>query len=74
MQITQVRALRRLQPFRRGNYAMAHVCSATFDSTIVALDTGEGITGWGEMAVTARAAGGSLCQALGDPVMDVARR
>ena len=30
---------------------MGHVGSAAFDSTIVALDTDEGITGWGEMAV-----------------------
>ena len=30
---------------------MGHVGSTGFDSTIVALDTDEGITGWGEMAV-----------------------
>jgi len=51
VKITRVRAFRQLQPFRRGNYAMGHVGSAAFDSTIVALDTDEGITGWGEMAV-----------------------
>ena len=51
MKITRVRAFRQLQPFRRGNYAMGHVGSAAFDSTIVALDTDEGITGFGEMAV-----------------------
>ena len=51
MQISRVRAFRQLQPFRRGTYAMGHVGSAQFDSTIVALDTDEGITGWGEMAV-----------------------
>ncbi len=51
MQVTRVRAFRQLQPFRRGNYAMGHVGSAGFDSTIVALDTDEGVTGWGEMAV-----------------------
>jgi L-alanine-DL-glutamate epimerase-like enolase superfamily enzyme len=51
MKINRVRVFRQLQPFRRGNYAMGHVGSAAFDSTIVALDTDEGITGWGEMAV-----------------------
>ncbi len=51
MQITRIRAYRQLQPFRRGNYAMGHVGSAAFDSTLVALDTDEGITGWGEIAV-----------------------
>jgi cis-L-3-hydroxyproline dehydratase len=30
---------------------MGHVGSVEFDATIVALDTDEGITGWGEMAV-----------------------
>jgi L-alanine-DL-glutamate epimerase-like enolase superfamily enzyme len=30
---------------------MGHVGSGAFDSTIVAVDTDEGITGWGEMAV-----------------------
>ena len=51
MQITRVRAFRQLQPFRRGNYAMGHVGSPGFDSTIVALETDAGLTGWGEMAV-----------------------
>lgn len=51
VKITRVRAFRQLQPFRRGNYAMGHVGSAAFDSTIVAFDTDAGITGFGEMAV-----------------------
>ena len=51
VQITRVRAFRQLQPFRRGNYAMGHVGSSRFDSTIVVLDTDEGVTGYGEMAV-----------------------
>jgi L-alanine-DL-glutamate epimerase-like enolase superfamily enzyme len=48
---TRVRAFRQRQPFRRGNYAMGHVASPAFESLIVAVDTDEGVTGWGEMAV-----------------------
>ncbi len=51
MHITRVRAFGQLQPFRRGTYAMGHVGSPAFDSTIVALDTDAGITGYGEIAV-----------------------
>ncbi|MGZ8686917.1 MAG: mandelate racemase/muconate lactonizing enzyme family protein [Gaiellaceae bacterium] len=51
MRATRVRAFRQRQPFRRGNYAMGHVGSPAFESLIVALDTDEGVTGWGEMAV-----------------------
>ncbi len=51
MKVTRVRAFRQVQPFRRGVYAMGHVGSTAFDSLIVELDTDEGITGWGEMAV-----------------------
>ena len=51
MQVTRVRAFRQIQPFRRGTYAMGHVGSAAFESTIVAVDTDEGLTGFGEMAV-----------------------
>ncbi len=51
MRIARVRAYRQLQPFRRGHYAMGHVGSPAFDSLVVALDTDEGVTGWGEMAV-----------------------
>ncbi len=51
MRVTRVRAFRQLQPFRRGTYAMGHVGSPAFESLIVALDTDEGVTGWGEMAV-----------------------
>ena len=51
MRVARVRAYRQLQPFRRGHYAMGHVGSPAFDSLLVALDTDEGLTGWGEMAV-----------------------
>lgn len=51
MSIVRVRAFRQLQPLRRGHYAMSHVGSSAFDSLIVALETDEGLTGWGEMAV-----------------------
>lgn len=51
MKITRIRAFRQFQPFGRGTYAMGHVGSPGFDSLIVALDTDEGITGWGEMGV-----------------------
>lgn len=51
MKIVRVRAFRQHQPLRRGLYAMSHVGSSAFDSLIVALDTDEGLTGWGEMAV-----------------------
>jgi len=51
VQVTRVRAFRQIQPIRRGTYAMGHVSSTQFDSTIVALDTDEGVTGWGEIAV-----------------------
>jgi L-alanine-DL-glutamate epimerase-like enolase superfamily enzyme len=51
VKITRVRAYRQHQPFRRGAYAMGHVGSTAFDSLIIALDTDEGVTGWGEMAV-----------------------
>ena len=60
VQITRVRAFRQLQPFRRGNYAMGHVGSSQFDSTIVVLDTDEGVTGYGEMAVINAAYGDSV--------------
>lgn len=51
MRLTRVRAFRQVQPFRRGTYAMGHVGSPAFESLLVALDTDEGLTGWGEMAV-----------------------
>jgi cis-L-3-hydroxyproline dehydratase len=51
MKVVRVRAFRQHQPLRRGFYAMSHVGSTAFDSLIVALDTDEGLTGWGEMAV-----------------------
>ena len=51
MEVVRVRAFRQHQPLRRGFYAMSHVGSSAFDSLIVAVDTDEGVTGWGEMAV-----------------------
>jgi len=53
--ITRVRAFRQEQPLRDGRYDMSHGGSHGLDSLIVALDTADGITGWGEMAcITAR--------------------
>jgi L-alanine-DL-glutamate epimerase-like enolase superfamily enzyme len=60
MAIVRVRAYRRRQPFRRGHYAMGHVGSDAFDSTIVALDTDEGVTGFGEVAVISAVYGESF--------------
>jgi len=60
VQVTRVRAFRQIQPLRRGNYAMGHVGSTQFDSTIVALDTDAGITGWGEIAVISAVYGDSF--------------
>ena len=48
--ITRVRAFRQWQPFEDGTYRMSHAASDGLDSTIVALDTDGGVTGWGEMA------------------------
>jgi L-alanine-DL-glutamate epimerase-like enolase superfamily enzyme len=48
--ICRVRAFRQLQPFRDGVYAMSHAVSEGLDSLVVALDTDDGVTGWGEMA------------------------
>jgi cis-L-3-hydroxyproline dehydratase len=48
--ITRIRAYRQSQPFRDGDYGTAGGIAAGFDSTIVAIDTDQGITGWGEMA------------------------
>src|SRR5262249_51677708 len=51
MKITRVTAWRQDQPFRDGPY----VCSGNrvalgFESTIVRIETDDGVTGWGEMA------------------------
>ena len=72
MQVTRVRAFRQLQPFRRGNYAMGHVGSAGFDSTIVALDTDEGLTGFGEMAVISAAYADSFAAGARAGIADLA--
>ena len=72
MQITRVRAFRQLQPFRRGTYAMGHVGSGEFDSVIVALDTDEGITGWGEMAVISALYGDSFASGARAGIADLA--
>lgn len=51
MKITRVTAWRQDQPFRDGPY----VCSGNrvalgFESTIVRIETDDGVTGWGEMS------------------------
>jgi L-alanine-DL-glutamate epimerase-like enolase superfamily enzyme len=48
--ITGVRAYRQWQPFRDGEYGTAGGIASGFDSTVVAIDTDQGVTGWGEMA------------------------
>ena len=50
MKITGVRAYRQHQPFADGAYSTAGGSADGFDSLIVAVDTDEGVTGWGEMA------------------------
>ncbi len=49
-EIVAVRGYRQQQPFAAGEYATSGGSASGFDSTIVALDTAAGITGWGEMA------------------------
>ena len=49
-EIVAVRGYRQRQPFAAGEYATSGGSASGFDSTIVALDTAGGITGWGEMA------------------------
>jgi L-alanine-DL-glutamate epimerase-like enolase superfamily enzyme len=72
VQVTRVRGFRQLQPFRRGNYAMGHVGSAGFDSTIVVLDTDEGLTGFGEMAVISAAYADSFAAGARAGIADLA--
>lgn len=72
VQITRVRAFRQLQPFRRGAYAMGHVGSAQFDSTIVVLDTDEGLTGYGEMAVISAVYADSFAAGARAGIVDLA--
>lgn len=50
MRITEIRGYRQLQPFVDGEYATSGGAAAGFDSVIVAVETDEGVTGWGEMA------------------------
>ncbi|MGN6378403.1 MAG: mandelate racemase/muconate lactonizing enzyme family protein [Gaiellales bacterium] len=50
MRITAIRAYRQWQPFADGEYATAGGTAAGFDSVIVAMDTDDGATGWGEAA------------------------
>jgi cis-L-3-hydroxyproline dehydratase len=48
--ITGIRAYRQWQPFVEGTYATSAGSAAGFDAVIVAIDTEQGVTGWGEMA------------------------
>ena len=50
MRIAGIRAYRQWQPFADGEYATAGGSAAGFDSVVVAVDTDEGVTGWGESA------------------------
>jgi cis-L-3-hydroxyproline dehydratase len=72
VQVTRVRAFRQVQPLRRGNYAMGHVGSTQFDSTIVALDTDAGLTGWGEIAVISAVYGDSFAAGARAGIADLA--
>ena len=45
-----MRAYRQLQPFAAGPYSTSGGSAEGFDSVIVAVETDEGVTGWGEMA------------------------
>jgi L-alanine-DL-glutamate epimerase-like enolase superfamily enzyme len=51
MEITRVRAYHVLHPFRRGDYRMGSSASAGFESTVVQLDTDDGVTGFGETSM-----------------------
>ena len=75
MRITSIRCFRQWQPFVAGTYATSAGAAEGFDSLVVAVDTDEGITGWGEMAPLgsfydpafsggARAAAGVVTEAL----------
>lgn len=50
MRITGIRAFRQLQPFRDGHYATSGGTASGFDSVLVAVDTDQEVTGWGEAA------------------------
>ena len=50
MKITSIRAYKVLLPLREGDYKWSGGKSVDlFDSTIVRVDTDDGITGWGEV-------------------------
>src|SRR5579862_913512 len=50
MRISAVRAYRQVQPFREGAYGTAAGTATAFDSLVVALESDQGLVGWGEMA------------------------
>lgn len=50
MRVTGVRIYRQEQPFTEGAYGTSAGSVPGYDSAIVAVDTDEGITGWGESA------------------------
>jgi L-alanine-DL-glutamate epimerase-like enolase superfamily enzyme len=50
MRVDRIRCYRQSQPFAAGTYATSSGSATGFDSLIVAVDTEEGVTGWGEMA------------------------
>ena len=50
MRITGIRCYRQWQPFVRGTYTTSGGAADGFDSLVVAVDTDEGMTGWGELA------------------------
>ncbi len=50
MRIVRIRCYRQWQPFVAGTYATSSGSAAGFDSLVVAVDTDDGVTGWGEMA------------------------
>src|SRR4051812_47357865 len=51
---------------------MGHVGSSAFDSTIVAFDTDEGLTGWGEMAVISALYGDAFAAGARAGIADLA--
>ncbi len=50
MSIGRVRAFRQWQPFADGAYSCSGGSADGFDSTVVAVTDGDGVTGWGEAA------------------------
>jgi cis-L-3-hydroxyproline dehydratase len=73
VEVTRVRAFRQIQPIRRGTYKMGGQTGSTqFESTIVALDTDDGVTGWGEVAVISPAYNDSFAAGARAGVADLA--